>query len=125
MRIASLTDLNLHDSELIDFVIRNESSEVIVHLDYIEDYDTLHTSKKSLVFRGCVKVTVDANMVVAPDSLRTGYELESSEILNDVKKKFARVGIPIPNHLRHFYLETNSNASILNVIAEFVDLEGA
>ena len=57
MRIASLTDLNLHDSEF-DFVIRNESSELIVHLDYIEGYDTLHTSKKSLVFRGCVKVTV-------------------------------------------------------------------
>ena len=77
------------------------------------------------MFRGCVKVTVDANLVVAPDSLRTGYELESSEILEDVKKKFTKVGIPLPTHLRHFYLETNSNASILNVIAEFVDLEGA
>jgi hypothetical protein len=124
MRIASLSDLNLHDSELIDFVIRNdETSVVIVHLDYIEDYETLRTSKKSLVFRGCVKVIVDANLVVSPDSLRTGYELESSEILDDIKNKFSRVGIPIPNYLKHFYLETNSNASVLNVIAESVDLE--
>jgi hypothetical protein len=125
MRITSLSDLNLHDSEVIDFVIRNDqSSEAILYLDYIEDYETLNTSKKRLVFRGCVKVIVDANLLVTPDSLRTGYEIESSEILDDIKTRLARVGIPMPNILKHFYLETNSNASVFNVIAETIDLEG-
>jgi hypothetical protein len=114
----------LHDSELIDLVIcSGESYKLIVNLDYIEDYQMEHSSKKSLVFSGCMKLIIDANLLVAPDSLRTGYEIEPSEILRDLKERYAKVGIPIPNHVKHFYLETNSNASTVNVIAESVSLE--
>ena len=121
---VSLSELNLHDSELIDFVMpAGESSDVIVHLDYIEDYETLRTAKKSLVFTGCVKVLIDANLLVTPDSLRTGHELQNSSLLNEVKQKLAKSGFPGSDQLRHFYLETNSNATIFNFIAQSVDLQ--
>src|SRR6266571_3385852 len=125
MRVNSLTELNLHDSDLIDFVMPvDDSSEVVIHLDYIDDYQTLRTAKRSLVFSGCVKVVIDANLLVTPDSLRTGHELKNSSMLSEVKEKLTKSGFPAPDELKHFYLETNSNASIFNVIAESVDLRG-
>lgn len=121
---VSLSELNLHDSEFAGFVMPVDgSSDVTIHLDYIEDYETLRTAKKSLVFRGCVKVLIDANLIVTPDSLRTGHELQNSSLLNEVKEKLAKSGFPGSDQLRHFYLETNSNATIFKLIAQTVDLQ--
>src|SRR5262245_6439706 len=106
MSMTSLIDLNLHDSRLLGFFLYGEdSSEVIMRLAYIEDYETLRTSDRRLVFSGCVKVVVDAYVLATSDSLRTGYEVENSPMLAEVKLELERSGFPDFGSLKHFYVE--------------------
>lgn len=125
MLVDSLNDLNVHDSDLLDVIIENaESGRVTMRLVYIEDYTTLRTSPKKLVFMGCVKALMDLRFgLTAPDSLRTGHEIERSAILDELREHFEGSGIPLAPNLRHFYLETNSTASTFHIIAESVALE--
>jgi len=52
MLIDSLSNINLHDSELVTVIIENPQSRLIMHLLYVEDYKTMRTSQKRLVFTG-------------------------------------------------------------------------
>jgi hypothetical protein len=125
MRVDSLNNLNLHDSELLKVVIdTGDPSLVILYLNYIEDYEAVSTSHKRLIFHDCLKVLIDANFgLLTPDSLRTGHELQQSSNLDEVKAKLQHARIPVSDDLTHFYLETNSTGSMFNIIARWVELE--
>ena len=47
--VSSIRDLNLHDSELLDVVVKMD--EITMHLDYIEDYETMKCTHRDLVFQ--------------------------------------------------------------------------
>ncbi|HSF22678.1 MAG TPA: hypothetical protein VLE20_00510 [Blastocatellia bacterium] len=62
MLVDLLNDLNIHDSDLLDVMIESsESCRLTMRLVYIEDYITLKTSHKKLVFAGCVKAMMVIN----------------------------------------------------------------
>ena len=88
MLIDSLSNINLHDSELVNVIIENPRSRLIMHLLYVEDYKTMRTSQKRLLFSGCMKALIDLNLgVLTPDSLRTGHEIEQSAIIDELKEE--------------------------------------
>ena len=51
--MVNINELNLNDSILID--IEFQQGQVELKLDYIDDYETQQSSKKSLVFLDCSK----------------------------------------------------------------------
>ena len=76
--VSSIRDLNLHDSELLDVVVKMD--EVTMHLDYIEDYGTMKCTRRDLVFRKCSNVAFKINCGYAPsDSILFGDESVSEE----------------------------------------------
>lgn len=102
MRVRSIRDLNLHDSRLLDVVIAMD--EVTMHLDYVEDYETMRCSRRSLVFRGCTEVSFQINPGYAPpDSILGGDEFPS-------------------DRGRRVRIETNTSASVIEITAGEVEL---
>lgn len=100
--ISCIRDLNLHDSQLLDVVVRMD--EVTMHLDYIEDYESMKTNRRDLVFRGCRSVSIKINPGYAPpDSILRGDESPVAEG-------------------RRVRIEMNTTASVIEVITKEVEL---
>lgn len=119
MIVEFFEDLNWHDSELIKIEI-DEQDRVILHIKYIEDYESFNTKIRFLVFERCLKVIVDANFGVASsNSILFGKEVLNSDLLQDVVKKWEKINSST-NKLRHFFIETNTTNSKINIIAEEV-----
>lgn len=116
----------MHDSELLKIVIdrvNKDANRVQLHLDYIEDYTTMKSSAKTIVFSGCVKAVFDMNFNVAtPDSLKGGFEIEPSPLLEAAKARMLKSGLEIARTVKHFRIETNSTGSIIDILAEQLDL---
>jgi hypothetical protein len=73
-----------------------------MHLNYIEDYETMKTNRRSLVFRGCSRVSFVINPGYAPpDSILLGDESESAEG-------------------RKIRIEMNTTASVIEITAKDV-----
>ncbi len=73
MIVSCIRDLNLHDSELLEVVVKKD--EVVMVLDYIEDYETTKCSVRRLIFRGCTEATFRLNPHDAsPNSIQFGDE---------------------------------------------------
>lgn len=126
MTVDSLSNLNLHDSEILELVVDRadtEADRIIVSLDYIEDYESMQVSRKKLVFCGCYRAVLDMNFgVLAPESIRLGYEVEDSQLISDLRTRLEKVGVRINDRLKHFRLETNSTGSVIDIVAERVEL---
>lgn len=119
MVINSIEDLNLHDSELIKLEIDGED-RVILQINYIESYEAFNTSLKFLVFEECLKVIVDANFGVAsPNSILLGKEIANSDLLQNEIKKWEKIHSSTKK-LRHFFIETNTTNTKIDIIAEKV-----
>jgi len=100
--VSSIRDLNLHDSELLDVVVKMD--EVTMHLDYIDDYETMKCSRRDLVFRKCSNVAFKINPGYAPpDSILLGDESASDEG-------------------RKIRIELNTSASVIEITAKEVEL---
>ena len=100
--IDCVRDLNLHDSELLDVVVRLD--EVTMHLNYIEDYETMRTNRRRLVFRGCSRISFIINPGYAPpDSILLGDESKAEEG-------------------RKIRIEMNTTASVIEITAKDVVL---
>ncbi|MCX5651695.1 MAG: hypothetical protein NTU45_09950 [Planctomycetota bacterium] len=101
-KVSCVRDLNLHDSVLLDVVIKLD--QVTVHLDYIDDYETMRISRRSLVFRRCSRVSVAINTGYAtPNSILAGDECTTPEG-------------------RKIRIEMNTTASVIEITAEEVEL---
>ncbi len=100
--VRSIRDLNLHDSELVDVVIKMD--EVTMHLDYIEDYETMKCTHRKLIFRGCTEVFLKINPGYAPpDSILSGEEFSSERG-------------------RKVRIEMNTTASVIEIVANEIEL---
>ncbi len=100
--VNSIRNLNLHDSELIEIVIKMD--EVTMLLDYIEDYETMKCSRKHLIFRGCTEMSLKINGGYAsPDSILDGDEFPS-------------------DRGRKVRIETNTTASVIEITASEIEL---
>lgn len=126
MTVDSLADLNLHDSEVIEVVVDRadtEADRIIVLLDYIEDYESLEVRRRRLVFHGCYRAVLDMNFgVIAPESIRLGYEVENSGLIAALRSRLGAAGVDAVGRLRHFRLEMNSTGSVIDIVAERVEL---
>ncbi len=129
MTVLSLSDLNLHDSELLEIVVdrvNRDADRITLRLDYIEDYESMRTTEKRLVFSGCVKAVFDMNFKVAtPDSVNVGTEIVPSSLLEATREKLRKAGLTIDNAVRHFRIETNTTGSALDILAEKVEIVAA
>ena len=125
---SELDELNLHDSELIDFrVIRvkeGEPDRIELYLDYIEDYDTVKTKRLRLVFTDCFQANLKLNFNMRPpDSILTGDEIRESDMLEEVKLKWkemshGHLGLnKRVDSLKHYRIEMNTTASVFDIIA--------
>ena len=102
MIVHSINDLNLHDSELLEVVIKLD--EVTLRLDYIEDYETMRCANRELVFRGCSETAVKMNPGYAsPDSILGGNESP-----HDLGRKVR--------------IEMNTTAAIIEIVAREIEL---
>ena len=126
MTVDSLSGLNLHDSEVIEVVVDRadtEADRIIVLLDYIEDYESMEVSRKRLIFHGCYRAVLDMNFgVIAPESIRLGYEVEESDLIDALRSRLGAVGVEVGGRLKHFRMEMNSTASVIDIVAERVEL---
>ncbi len=96
MLIASLDEINLHDSILLGIRMgpMNGGSCVELLLDYVEGYKGPQKEcRKKLVFSNCLKVVADLNFFLAtPDAIETGYEIEPSALLEATKHTLGEMG---------------------------------
>ncbi len=126
MNVESLCGLNMHDSELLELIIDRVDKKadlIVLVLNYIEDYESMSVSRKKLAFYGCYKAVLDMNFgVIAEESINTGYEIEDSILLDELTLDFAKVGINLVGKLKHFRIETNSTGSVIDIVAERVEL---
>lgn len=100
--VHSIRDLNLHDSELLEIVIKMD--EVTMRLSYIEDYETMRCSRRDLIFRECTEISLKINGRYAPpDSILVGDEFPS-------------------DHGRRVRIETNTTASVIEITASEIEL---
>lgn len=124
MNVKSLDALNLHDSELIKIEISQTNGyqdRVILYLDYIDNYQTFGSTTKLLVFEQCWKVILDLNFGVAPPiSILLGKELEDTELLRETSIVLGKINPDSLEKIKHFYIETISTNSKINIIAEDV-----
>jgi hypothetical protein len=101
-QINSIRDLNLHDSELMDVIIKMD--DVIMHIDYIEDYETMRCCQRSLIFRECSQVSFKINSGYAPpDSILVADETVSE-------------------HGRKIRIEMNTSATVIEIVAQKIEM---
>lgn len=102
MVVASIHDLNIHDSELIEVLVNKDN--VVMLLDYIDDYETMKCSRKRLVFSGCSEAHFKINPDYAsPNSILRGDE---SQVGNQRKVR----------------IEMNTTAAVIEVMAAEIEL---
>ncbi|MCE0484994.1 MAG: hypothetical protein LV479_12250 [Methylacidiphilales bacterium] len=103
MIVNSISDLNMHDSELLRVLI--ERTEVTMFLDYIEEYDPLKSSPKKLVFRECTNLVLTTHLGYAsPDSILAAEEIN------------------LGSSGRKFRITTNTTATTIEIIANIIEL---
>lgn len=103
MQVASIHNLNLHDSDLLEVVVAGD--EVVLVLDYIEDYESMRCAKRRLVLRDCREVSIHMNLAYAsPNSILKGDESPF-------------------DGLRRVRIETNTTGSVIEVVTSSVELE--
>ena len=126
MTVHSLTDLNLHDSELLEITIDRvdrDADRITLRINYIEDYDSMRITEKRLIFSRCVKAIFDINFKVAtPDSVNKGCEIAPSALLESTLGRLRKVGLTIDKVVKHFRIETNTTGSVLDILAEEVEI---
>ena len=102
MNVHSISDLNLHDSNLVKIVVELDTTTLL--LDYIDDYETCATSRKGLIFLGCTELSVKTRPGYAgPDPILRGDQM--------------RVG-----NKGRVRIETNTTASIIELTADSIEL---
>ena len=118
---SSLTELNLHDSELIDFRVirgRGEPDRIELYLDYIEDYDSLKIRPVRLVFNNCREANLKLNFgYCPPDPILGGEEVYESDMLESLKVKLKGFSSLMVDSLKHYRIETNTTACVYDIIA--------
>lgn len=103
MQVANIHDLNLHDSALLEVVVAGD--EVVLVLDYIEDYESMRCSKRKLLLRKCREASMHMNLAYASsNSILKGEESASGGF-------------------RKVRIETNTTGSVIEVVASFVEFE--
>lgn len=101
MTITSIQELNLHDSVLLGVVIIGD--KVIIELDYIDDYESMHCSNRKLCFRDCSSISLHMNFAYAtPNSILKGEET-------------------MHEGLRKICIEMNTTGDTIEVIAASVE----
>ena len=118
-----LNDLNLHDSALLELIVGVPPDDgVRIRLDYIESYATQEVRARELVFTNCWRVDMRLNYgVLNRDSIMDASEIPNSPLVDAVSQTLARMGVTPPN-LRHFRIETAITASVLDIVAQDVEL---
>lgn len=102
MNVKSINDLNLHDSDLLQVIVKHD--EAVMIIDYIDDYETGRQTRRELVFRGCTEIHFKINPGYAsPESILGGKESPEGS-------------------RRRIEIETNTTASILEIVASSVEL---
>lgn len=102
MVVTSIDDLNLHDSELIEVLV--DGDNVVMVLDYVDDYETMKCSRKRLVFSGCT----EAHFKINP-----GYASPNSILCGDE----SRFG-----NQRKVRIEMNTTAAVIELVAAEIEL---
>lgn len=93
--VNNISELNIHDSVLIQTNIRNDSVEMT--LEYIDDYDLQTSSVRKLVFEQCRRVEFRLN---------PGYDSPNS--LLDAEERRIETG-------RNVRIETNTTAGVIEI----------
>jgi hypothetical protein len=126
MNVNSLTDLNLHDSDLLEIVVdraNRAADQITLRLDYIEDYESMRTTEKRLVFSDCVKAIFNMNFKVStPDSVDRGFEVVPSALLEATRENLGKIGLVLDGAVKHFRIEMNTTGSHLDILAENVEI---
>ena len=128
MRMSQLTfnDLNLHDSSVLRLLLSldlsgNESFEIL--LDYIDSYETLSTSLKSITFTDCREVRIEGRLgYVRGNSVLSGEVIEHSNLLAETRSRWEQLGVR--GAWKHFRLLTNTGTKI-DVVAGGFEFEDA
>ncbi len=117
MKITHFNDLNMHDSEIKSMTIW-PCGDIVLYLTYIEDYDTMMTSLKKLIFRPCFKILMNCNFCTSGNEpILFGKEIEKSGLARGVYAKRKKMTLKT-GELKHFYIETSTNAWRIDIIAE-------
>jgi hypothetical protein len=121
----NFNQMNFHDSTILEILLDKKEeriTRVVIKLAYIIDYTNINAAPKRLIFQNCYKIMMDINAgIVAPESIREGYEVENSEIIDSFKNQFVKTGIPLPI-LKHFHILTAATSSNIDILAEWVEL---
>lgn len=126
MIIENIASLNLHDSELISAEIRTtdeRDDNILLHLDYLLDYESFETKKKVLIFRRCWGARFDMHFRYSgSDRIYSAKETTESSFIDEIKNKYATVKLVPTSILRHFVIATGLSGSQLDVVAEELHL---
>jgi hypothetical protein len=102
MIVDTIGNLNMHDSELLRILI--ERTDITMLINYIDDYETQKTSRKTLIFRDCTNFVMKTHLGYAsPDSI-----LGAKEITIDRERRIS--------------IETNTTATTIEIIANLIEL---
>lgn len=121
--VSSLSELNLHDSEVLGISVDRHADTIRVDLLYVEDYDTGASRPRSLVFSRCFKAVLDLNLVVAPpESILGGAEVSPSTLVEELRSRWSRAGTEISPPPRHYRLEMNTSGGMIDIVAGRVEI---
>ena len=114
-------DLNLHDSEILAISVKyleTDRKQIELVLDYVENYDQLRTSRKTLCFLDCYKVKLELNLdIVAPESILDGSVVKSSSDVSQIAAKLEKIGGSVPESLTHYRIETSSSGGTIDILS--------
>jgi len=60
--------------------------------------------------------------VATPDSVNKGFEVVASPLLEDARETLGKVGLSLDKTVKHFRIETNTTGSVLDILAEEVEI---
>ena len=126
---SSLTELNLHDSKLIDFRVIHPPEglhRIELYLSYIEDYDSLKTRPVRLVFINCRRADLKLSLGFRPpDTILQGEEVYESDMLESLKLRLKDFPSEMVESLKHYRIETvNSDYDIIATDLALAEWDG-
>jgi hypothetical protein len=97
MAELTFSDLNLHDSSVLGLNLtldRNEPESFEIFLRYIENYETLRTSRRRMAFTDCRKVRIEGHLgFVRGNSILSGEVIEHSDLLAQTYSAWENSGL--------------------------------
>jgi hypothetical protein len=126
MAELTFSDLNLHDSSVLGLNLtldRNEHESFEIFLRYIENYETLRTSRRRMAFTDCREVRIEGHLgFVRGNSILSGEVIEHSDLLAQTYSAWEKLW---PRRAwKHFRLLTNTRTKI-DVVAGGFEFEDA